>query len=276
VSSENEKKLRKPPSPLIKQNHQPRREVDTSSRSDSKSSRSSGKAAKVEWLVKVYTSDIRDKTRESTDSNVYISFIGESVESGEEEETERLWLARDNLKHKTRDLFRALFEQGHTDEFLVTPKTRLSSVHKIRIGHDNSGLSPGWHLQKVELIDQSRSGAVFTFLCNRWLSSGQDDRKIERVLSLHTGVNSGRDKPPPPVSGDASHRSANSNGSKKSSGRKDAGGHFMDSASDEDSLFSKQSKASNKSAKSQNSAVVSKQGKDRTFYFLRIEIINWN
>ena len=52
---------------------------------------------------------------------------------------------------------------------------------KIRIGHDNSGLGPAWHLERVEITNRG-TGKRFMFPCNRWLSKSEDDFQIERDL----------------------------------------------------------------------------------------------
>ncbi len=221
---------------------------ELSIRSESKSSQKSlEKKTKepIEWVVKVYTSDIKDKTRESTDSNVYISFIDDSLD-----ETERIWLTRENLRYQTRDLFRALFEQGHTDEFVIMPKKWMRDVRQVRIGHDNSGLSPGWHLQKVEIAMKKDPSWAFTFLCNRWLASNQEDRKTERVLNVYNSKDASA------TGGESSHRSS----SRKSttSPKKEAANNTTSQAftSDDDSSSFSLSRADSKNSK--NSKVSNK------------------
>ena len=39
------------------------------------------------------------------------------------------------------------------DTFKVTCGTYLGGLTKIRIGHDNSGLGPGWFLNKVSFFN---------------------------------------------------------------------------------------------------------------------------
>ena len=145
--------------------------------------RNISKELTVEWLVKVYTSNLKNSTQESTDSNVYISLVNEY-----DEETERVWLSRENLRQKTRDLFKALFSKGHVDEFLVKPKKLMTSnlLKQVRVGHDNTGLSPNWHLHKIEITNNADATQSFTFICDRWLARTSEDGKIERTLSVHT------------------------------------------------------------------------------------------
>lgn len=58
-------------------------------------------------------------------------------------------------------------------------------IEKIRIGHDNKGMTPGWHLDKVEvrrLKDDGESSTTYTFPCKRWLAKDEDDGSVVREL----------------------------------------------------------------------------------------------
>ena len=48
-------------------------------------------------------------------------------------------------------------------------------------GHDNSGASPGWFLDKVT-VDDTGTGRIYTFPCGRWFAKDEDDGKISREL----------------------------------------------------------------------------------------------
>ena len=50
-----------------------------------------------------------------------------------------------------------------------------------RIGHDNTGFGPGWHLHSVK-IEAPLLRKSWNFPCNRWFDRDEDDRKIEREL----------------------------------------------------------------------------------------------
>ena len=128
------------------------------------------------WLVKVYTSDLKGKAMEGTDANVYISLMGPNGN-----ETGNIMLDKKNVKSKNKDLF----EAGQCDEFDVTIKSDINDVKKIRIGHDNKGLGSGWHLNKVEVVDQETKKTNL-FKCNRWLDKKEDDGKVERILDKDT------------------------------------------------------------------------------------------
>ncbi len=49
-----------------------------------------------------------------------------------------------------------------------------------RIGHDNSGISPAWHLKQVKI--NTPQGESYDFPCKRWFDKYEDDGLIERVL----------------------------------------------------------------------------------------------
>lgn len=58
-------------------------------------------------------------------------------------------------------------------------------IEKIRIGHDDAGLFPGWHVDKVEvrrLKDSGKGSLIHVFPCNHWLARDEEDRVIERDL----------------------------------------------------------------------------------------------
>lgn len=47
--------------------------------------------------------------------------------------------------------------------------------------HDNSGLKPAWHLDRIEVNDKL-SEENYVFPCNRWLATSEDDGQICREL----------------------------------------------------------------------------------------------
>ena len=58
-------------------------------------------------------------------------------------------------------------------------------IEKIRIGHDNKGITAGWHLDKVEvrrLKDDGETSTSYTFPCVRWLAKDEDDGSVVREL----------------------------------------------------------------------------------------------
>lgn len=60
------------------------------------------------------------------------------------------------------------------------------------MGHDGSGASPGWFLEKVVV---TRGGAGVEerkeFVCGRWLSASEEDGKLVRELSAGGATSSG-------------------------------------------------------------------------------------
>ncbi len=50
-----------------------------------------------------------------------------------------------------------------------------------RIGHDNKGLGPGWHLKEIQ-IETPHSKNKLIFPCNKWFDKKEGDGKIERDL----------------------------------------------------------------------------------------------
>lgn len=73
-----------------------------------------------------------DESGAGTDANVYITIYGSNGDSG---------------KHRLRQKFRNLFERGRTDRFLVE-MLDMGELQKVRVEHDNSGISPGWLLDR--------------------------------------------------------------------------------------------------------------------------------
>ncbi|CAL1540467.1 unnamed protein product [Lymnaea stagnalis] len=119
------------------------------------------------YKVTVYTGK---KFGAGTDANVTITMFGELGDSGEK----KLRKSRVNC-----------FETNSVDEFtLECPK--LGRLDRVRIGHDNTGPSPGWYLEKI-IIDDLESSTVYVFPCQRWLAKGEDDGQITRELYVNVG-----------------------------------------------------------------------------------------
>ncbi|CAG5116254.1 unnamed protein product, partial [Candidula unifasciata] len=77
-------------------------------------------------------------------------------------------------------------QQGQTikSEIEVVSLMRLNS---ITIGHTNNNPGSGWYLFGVT-VQPSNEERDYVFLCNRWLDSGQDDRKISRTLHYNDNI----------------------------------------------------------------------------------------
>ncbi|KAM7392648.1 hypothetical protein PAMA_007662 [Pampus argenteus] len=116
----------------------------------------------VKYEIIVITGDEKGA---GTDANVFITIYGTNGDSG---------------CRQLRQKFRNLFERGQTDRFLVE-MLDMGELQKVRVEHDNSGLSPGWLLDRVE-VTNTANGVTTIFLCGKWLDTKRADRQIVRVL----------------------------------------------------------------------------------------------
>merc|ERR1719348_1020726 len=57
----------------------------------------------------------------------------------------------------------------------------LGLITSLRIGHDNSGLTPNWMVENV-VVKNEFTGHCYRFCCGRWLGKSIDDGSIERYL----------------------------------------------------------------------------------------------
>ncbi|XP_070536511.1 DENN domain-containing protein 5B-like isoform X2 [Ptychodera flava] len=57
----------------------------------------------------------------------------------------------------------------------------LGVLTTVRIGHDNSGMSPKWMLDYI-LVRNELTAHTYKFPCGRWLGKGVDDGSLERLL----------------------------------------------------------------------------------------------
>jgi hypothetical protein len=80
---------------------------------------------------------LEEKSFEGTDAKVYISLMGDNLE------TDKVFLTKKLAKTKNKNLF----EKGQVDEFLINTNTNINKLERVRIGHDNSGLGPGKKLK---------------------------------------------------------------------------------------------------------------------------------
>ena len=115
-----------------------------------------------QYTIDVYTGD---KAFCGTNANVFLTVFGDKGDTGERE------LARSET-HMDK------FERKQVDRFQVE-SADLGNVYKVKIRHDNSGLSPDWFLSKVEVIDGIKT---YVFYCEQWLAKGKGDAKLERTL----------------------------------------------------------------------------------------------
>ncbi|XP_051267644.1 lipoxygenase homology domain-containing protein 1 [Dicentrarchus labrax] len=116
----------------------------------------------VKYEIIVITGDEKGA---GTDANVFITIYGSNGDSG---------------RRQLRQKFRNLFEREQTDRFLLE-MLDMGELQKVRIEHDNSGLNPGWLLDRVE-VTNTANGVTTIFLCGKWLDIKRADRQIARVL----------------------------------------------------------------------------------------------
>ena len=85
----------------------------------------------------------------------------------------------DKIILKSSNLHKNPFEKGNTDYFEIESHD-VGDIKKIRIGHDNKGLAPGWHLKEVAI--HKEDGQTWLFPCNEWFDKKEGDGQIEREL----------------------------------------------------------------------------------------------
>ena len=116
----------------------------------------------VKYEIIVITGDEKGA---GTDANVFITVHGSNGDSG---------------RRQLRQKFRNLFEREQTDRFLLE-MLDMGELQRVKVEHDNSGLSPGWLLDRVEVTNLA-NGVTTIFLCGKWLDIERADGQIARVL----------------------------------------------------------------------------------------------
>ncbi|XP_022243870.1 LOW QUALITY PROTEIN: DENN domain-containing protein 5B-like [Limulus polyphemus] len=64
---------------------------------------------------------------------------------------------------------------------IVFQHKNLGILTTVRIGHDNTGISPKWMVEHV-VVRNEITGHAYKFPCGRWLGKGVDDGSTERLL----------------------------------------------------------------------------------------------
>jgi hypothetical protein len=119
--------------------------------------------ASVTYRITLYTGDVGSA---GTDANVYITLYGSQGTSAERA-----------LDKSGNDR-----ERGDVDVYSIE-MTDLGNLSRVRIRHDNTGVGPGWFLDKITVQNEG-SGKTWVFPCNRWLATDEDDGRIDRVLNV--------------------------------------------------------------------------------------------
>ena len=74
------------------------------------------------------------------------------------------------------------FQKGKEDLFMKA-FPHVGKLRKIKIGHDRMELSYAWFLENVTVYDM-KSKRVYDFICNKWLSGQDGDRKTYRDIQM--------------------------------------------------------------------------------------------
>ncbi len=90
----------------------------------------------VMYEVDVFTSDLRGA---DTTANPFIVIYGEDIR------TEQTVLCKNRAERRDK------FKRGQVDRFCLELDDVGDKIRKIRLGHDNEGMFPGWHVEKVEI-----------------------------------------------------------------------------------------------------------------------------
>lgn len=78
-----------------------------------------------------------------------------------------------------------LFE-SQVDKFTMEA-VDLGQVFKLHVRHDNSLMGADWYLDQVEVLDMETE-EVYMFLCERWLSTKKEDKRVERTFYVKVGI----------------------------------------------------------------------------------------
>ncbi|KAJ8261234.1 hypothetical protein COCON_G00169570 [Conger conger] len=115
------------------------------------------------YEVVTITGDVRGA---GTDANVFVTLFGDYGT------TPKVHLASKS---------RTAFEKNKTDVFRIKTHN-VGPIKKLRIEHDNTGMSASWFLDRVVVTDMNRPHLRFYFPCNNWLSKEEGDGLYVRDL----------------------------------------------------------------------------------------------
>ncbi|XP_073676001.1 lipoxygenase homology domain-containing protein 1-like [Garra rufa] len=125
----------------------------------------------VPYEITTFTSDV---FAAGTDADVFIVLYGQKGLC-----TQQKYLC---VNKRERLMY---FERSAEDMFIVELEDIGDVIEKIRIGHDNQGSNPGWHLDRVEirrLLRKGKGSETTIFPCERWLARSEDDGETVREL----------------------------------------------------------------------------------------------
>ncbi|XP_066103488.1 lipoxygenase homology domain-containing protein 1 isoform X2 [Saccopteryx bilineata] len=125
----------------------------------------------IPYEITIYTGDV---FAAGTNANIFIIIYGCDGLC-----TEQRFLCTNKREQKM------YFERKSASRFIMELEDVGEIIEKIRIGHDNTGINPGWHCAYVEirrLLPDKDGTETFTFACDRWLATSEDDKKTIREL----------------------------------------------------------------------------------------------
>ncbi|XP_076807722.1 lipoxygenase homology domain-containing protein 1-like isoform X3 [Clavelina lepadiformis] len=116
------------------------------------------------YLVVVTTGNLWNA---GTDASVYLTLFGDLGDSGP-----RLLQRGGKAEPQAK---------GRTFTYKINAVC-LGALHRIVVGHDISDKGAGWFLKRIVVREDRVGSDEWTFVCDRWLDSGEDDGKIIREL----------------------------------------------------------------------------------------------
>jgi len=119
----------------------------------------------VHYKIKVVTGRKRGS---GTGANVYCNLVG----------------ANGRIDNISLEGSKNNFETGHVGDFNVHGLD-IGDIKQFDVWHDNSGLGPGWFLDRV-YVELEESKQKWMFPCGKWLDKSEDDGKIKRTLTPGT------------------------------------------------------------------------------------------
>jgi lipoxygenase homology domain-containing protein 1 len=121
----------------------------------------------VDYKITVYTGNVDFA---GTDAKVYITLHGKN-QYGED-------ISSSEIKLGTHGKY---FEKGKIDTFLIKELKQMESIEFVEIRHDNTGIAPGWFLEKI-IVKDDFTKDEFTFICQDWLTLDSPVNRISRIL----------------------------------------------------------------------------------------------
>jgi hypothetical protein len=76
---------------------------------------------------------------------------------------------------------RNAFERGGIDTFQLSAKD-VGKIWTLRIGHNNRGSRPSWHVDKVQVVVEGDNCGVYYFAVEQWFDSNRGDGLTEREI----------------------------------------------------------------------------------------------